>query len=93
MQIISWIYSYILVKVESSKKFYLNDNQTINADIENRGLILSNNYPVWEINQNVIKTIYTTSTTSAFKIYITDISMEEPSILNGGYNNKMKLLN
>ncbi len=61
----------------------MNDSQSINGQIETRGLLLSKSYPQWEPNQNVVKTLYTTSMSSAFKIYITDISMDDPNIFFG----------
>ena len=49
----------------------------INGDITKYGLLLSKNYPNYESNANYKKTLQTSSTNKAFKIYITDLNIEE----------------
>lgn len=49
----------------------------INADLNNYGLLLSNNYPNFEPNKVYQKTLQTLSTNKVFKIYITDINIEQ----------------
>ncbi len=47
------------------------------ADSSTFGLLLSNKYPVFETNANYKKTLQSFSTNKAFKIYITDINIED----------------
>lgn len=54
-------------------------DQIINGDFIPYGLLLSKNYPNYEQNSNYNKTLQTLSSNKAFKIYITDISIEQSS--------------
>ena len=48
----------------------------INGDVIQFGLLLSKNYPAYESNGNYIKSLVTSSSNKAFKIYITDLNIE-----------------
>lgn len=66
------------IPVVSSNQIYMSTiNTIILADSNNYGLLLSNNYPNYETNGNYKKTLQTFSTNKAFKVYITDISIED----------------
>lgn len=68
--------------VDSKIKFKICEIPSINADLNPNGIILSKNYPTptIDINSQCSIKLLSSNTNKAFKIYITDIELEDEYI-------------
>ncbi|CAF0748416.1 unnamed protein product [Brachionus calyciflorus] len=69
------IYRYI--PIESKIRYFVCDTQVVNGDMSPNGLLFSKSYPNFSPNSNCVTKLQSSAPNKAFKIYITDIYLED----------------
>jgi len=62
---------------DSSRRFFISDNGDINGDSNPTGVLFSRNFPNYEPNLNQKRRLVSTTNGKAFKIYVTDIGLDD----------------
>jgi hypothetical protein len=70
------------VLVESKYRFFACDTPTVNGDLNPNGVLFSRNYPNFAPSSNCVLKLQSSSPTKSFKIYITDLYIEDEYIQN-----------